>query len=121
MSYAEFKASTISIHALRVEGDPVYGYIGRAEDIFLSTPSGWRATINTAFDATQSVKFLSTPSGWRATDGVYNLIASITISIHALRVEGDHALQAVADARSINFYPRPPGGGRLDAAYFLCG
>ena len=98
MSYAEFKASTISIHALRVEGDPVYGYIGRAEDIFLSTPSGWRAT-----------------------DGVYNLIASITISIHALRVEGDHALQAVADARSINFYPRPPGGGRLDAAYFLCG
>ena len=68
-------------------------------------------------------------------DGVYNLIASITISIHALRVEGDcelrfnwsaeliisiHALRVEGDivpgqaecCKGSDFYPRPPGGGR---------
>ena len=57
----------ISIHALRVEGDPV------------------RA------GATQlPLGFLSTPSGWRAT-GLHSVIVfTAWISIHALRVEGDH-------------------------------
>ena len=66
---------------------------------------------------------------------MYNLVAKITISIHALRVEGDdthflrgdgfvlisiHALRVEGDMLwyqvtlfSFNFYPRPPGGGRL--------
>ena len=34
------------------------------------------------------------------------------ISIHALRVEGDR-LKYKTSARCIDFYPRPPGGGRL--------
>ena len=36
------------------------------------------------------------------------------ISIHALRVEGDQRLKIVLDLRSTHFYPRPPGGGRLN-------
>ena len=101
--------------------------------------------------------FLSTPSGWRATTRRPQIKHSYTISIHALRVEGDsmdfpakyialmisihalrvegdnftcistfqdkkisiHALRVEGDvAESIamrypkNFYPRPPGGGR---------
>ena len=58
-----------------------------------------------------SERFLSTPSARRATkfngmDG-----EALVISIHALREEGDcHSLLLVLAA--INFYPRPPRGGR---------
>ena len=56
----------ISIHALRVEGDKGDFVNLVKKDIFLSTPSGWRATY-------------------------HNMAAEIVgdISIHALRVEGD--------------------------------
>ena len=37
----------ISIHALRVEGDPMTLSHGLRSTIFLSTPSGWRATAKT--------------------------------------------------------------------------
>ena len=79
--------------------------------------------------------FLSTPSGWRATYGLFQQERrNADISIHALRVEGDnshkvfpavvrisiHALRVEGDAgplyhaaRRMDFYPRPPGGGRL--------
>ena len=36
------------------------------------------------------------------------------ISIHALRVEGDVASGSAGRSYVSNFYPRPPGGGRLD-------
>ena len=37
-------------------------------------------------------RFLSTPSGWRATSFIVPVLLLIqTISIHALRVEGDQA------------------------------
>ena len=57
---------TISIHALREEGDPADGLPEYNEDIFLSTPSARRAT-SKATDAAPCHK----------------------ISIHALREEGD--------------------------------
>ena len=80
-------------------------------------------------------KFLSTPSGWRATAGSgVNSVVAFSISIHALRVEGDHppkgdavqirlisihALRVEGDVMTADgetptwdFYPRPPGGGR---------
>ena len=82
------------------------------------------------------VQFLSTPSGWRATLRRISNPLSRTISIHALRVEGDafdalpmeqrsisiHALRVEGDdCKRVplcynyrNFYPRPPGGGRHD-------
>ena len=56
----------ISIHALREEGDLLMRYI--------------RQTLGT---------FLSTPSARRATDFYYPVFANLGISIHALREEGD--------------------------------
>ena len=43
-------------------------------------------------------------------------IRELTISIHALRVEGDFRCKAVR-GRLQNFYPRPPGGGRRCAQW----
>ena len=59
----------ISIHALRVEGDAIKQiFQGVIDFVFLSTPSGWRAT----------TRMIPRWRLWR-------------ISIHALRVEGDTA------------------------------
>ena len=58
------------------------------------------------------VQFLSTPSARRATREPDELPGGFFISIHALREEGD-GVQADVDARQIDFYPRPPRGGRL--------
>ena len=100
----------ISIHALRVEGD---------EEI--------------KDDPRVRILFLSTPSGWRATSTFCDIALKLNISIHALRVEGDttaiavlalkeisiHALRVEGDQKPVSFtlvyedfYPRPPGGGR---------
>ena len=57
----------ISIHALRVEGDRSVKSGSSSCEIFLSTPSGWRATTNTSSTVSPKSRFLSTPSGWRAT------------------------------------------------------
>ena len=80
---------TISIHALRGEGDRKL-YADR--------------------DALK--KFLSTPSAGRATAWPVPRALFFRISIHALRGEGDKG----CGQRQIfpaNFYPRPPRGGRL--------
>ena len=62
----KFNPTEISIHALRVEGDGAFATQEEGEKIFLSTPSGWRAT---------PFMLLRMPP--------------LRISIHALRVEGD--------------------------------
>ena len=46
------------------------------------------------------------------------LAQTLEISIHALREEGDSARICCSRFR-INFYPRPPRGGRRDAAGVL--
>ena len=56
-------------------------------------------------------EFLSTPSARRATHHRYQILTTDTISIHALREEGD-APACRQQARGPNFYPRPPRGGR---------
>ena len=100
----------ISIHALREEGDaaaaratarPANFYPrpprgGRRilpcffppKIIFLSTPSARRATRYQG-TLTKNTKFLSTPSARRATKAAQALRQAHTISIHALREEGD--------------------------------
>ena len=108
-SFTQFQ---ISIHALRVEGDFRSLLIRSLSAIFLSTPSGWRATLKRSPTTRKRRGFLSTPSGWRATGLRRYLGRGAPISIHALRVEGDW-LYAVQGLTSENFYPRPPGGGRL--------
>ena len=56
--------------------------------------------------------FLSTPSARRATAVGADRCAPACISIHALREEGD-VRHADHTGQQINFYPRPPRGGRL--------
>ncbi len=80
---------TISIHALREEGD-----LGR------TVPD------------LQPGLFLSTPSARRATDLLDRWNVSVEISIHALREEGDDVSIDEAGIDYSNFYPRPPRGGR---------
>ena len=80
---------TISIHALRDEGDRRQQKRHTMQRTFLSTPSARRATRNLRFFAAYS-----------------------PISIHALREEGDHTEPLRNPCRTY-FYPRPPRGGRL--------
>ena len=81
--------------------------------IFLSTPSARRATTTLNYPRIIR-KFLSTPSARRATEGIVGAIKRVTISIHALREEGDFR-PAPFRSGFTNFYPRPPRGGRLFA------
>ena len=90
-------------------GKPVFA--GFKLDKFLSTPSGWRATVKNlarAFNMSISIHALRVEGDrwWR------KLFNQKSISIHALRVEGDkNGSGDRGDER--DFYPRPPGGGRL--------
>ena len=79
----------ISIHALRGEGDGENDSKLACTELFLSTPSARRATLD------------------------FNLAVFIVhvISIHALRKEGDPTLTRTTPPLS-HFYPRPPRGGR---------
>ena len=56
-------------------------------------------------------EFLSTPSARRATNGKFSPVRYNTISIHALREEGDRDYNRSSEPQG-NFYPRPPRGGR---------
>ena len=56
--------------------------------------------------------FLSTPSARRATGDRQARAKAKAISIHALREEGDFS-NAHIPLGAVNFYPRPPRGGRL--------
>ena len=60
---------------------------------------------------TSQFLFLSTPSARRATVTSPDARLDRSISIHALREEGDLGMQQRAKEIQ-NFYPRPPRGGR---------
>ena len=130
--YAQGTAVDISIHALREEGDgsTQTGNTG-ALDFYPRPPRGGRRPGKLVLDCVYL--FLSTPSARRATHHCKILRCSPSISIHALREEGDaavyikrlteiisiHALREEGDCCAptpamspCNFYPRPPRGGR---------
>ena len=68
-----------------------------------------------------SLKFLSTPSGWRATSFMFAKGALLSISIHALRVEGD--LLPIHNVVSIFRFLSTPSGWRATAKtdkVFVC-
>ena len=126
----------ISIHALREEGDASLTLKAQIEKIFLSTPSARRATYQTLRRKTKNEDFYPRPPRGGRLDGSRKTLKIYTISIHALREEGDSsttweyqpkrpflstpsARRATRHNHSYqqgleNFYPRPPRGGRLD-------
>ena len=105
--------------------------------VFLSTPSARRATALRLHLRTHRadfyprpprggrrgdlgamcfyLKFLSTPSARRATAAGQDSAAGQQISIHALREEGDLWPFCGPPCR-VDFYPRPPRGGRQTLA-----
>ena len=85
---------------------------GASTTLFLSTPSARRATELGYAAMSALLEFLSTPSARRATSQNHNNTWSKSISIHALREEGDQRRTAYPVLRRY-FYPRPPRGGRL--------
>ena len=80
---------------------------------FLSTPSGWRATLPAVYD--QSLSYYISIHALRVEGDLFglNVWCEYKISIHALRVEGDVHLVTDRNVAVEHFYPRPPGGGRL--------
>ena len=127
-------ADRISIHALRVEGDRGHLMSSNRGDRFLSTPSGWRATAGRVGNSPPAMHFYPRPPGGGRPlkSQYYGLFKNI--SIHALRVEGDvckiirrkqlfkflstpsgwraTSTHTALEIALMNFYPRPPGGGR---------
>ena len=100
----------ISIHALREEGDIFVSISGSIFIRFLSTPSARRAT---AFNVIKGAKEIISIHALRE-EGDRSAIQSLRksmISIHALREEGDQSTSCDKHSKS-NFYPRPPRGGR---------
>ena len=79
----------ISIHALRVEGDDRSANRVRGSfRYFYPRPPGGGRLMQKLCDK-MGMEFLSTPSGWRATVRGQAGYCKGLISIHALRVEGD--------------------------------
>ena len=105
-----FHGLGISIHALREEGDALSAAMtANPIDFYPRPPRGGRPTALTA--ARTTVEFLSTPSARRATGVSVGYRIDTIISIHALREEGDRHRNA-QQGDHVNFYPRPPRGGR---------
>ncbi len=106
--------TTISIHALREEGDRTRVKRGHCIERFLSTPSARRATGRAAKIFAFSFLFLSTPSARRATRGVGSRFStSIFLSTPSARRATRGRVQR--SYQQGNFYPRPPRGGRRAA------
>ena len=104
------KAYLISIHALREEGDIHLHQLGlMLINFYPRPPRGGRRRYCQRKRTT--MRFLSTPSARRATHPGVLLQWPRTISIHALREEGDAFCRRVC-AFGGYFYPRPPRGGR---------
>ncbi len=102
----------LSTRALQVESDTPLGLSQRICFIFLSTPSGWRATIMRYFVNLPLSYFYPRPPGGGRQHPKQSCYNPAPISIHALRVEGDHKKHLFCKLSHIYFYPRPPGGGR---------
>ena len=84
------------------------------KSLFLSTPSGWRATIQAATAATLISLFLSTPSGWRATAQSFRKSIALRLYFYPRPPGGGRLAPSTNKCvNKVYFYPRPPGGGRL--------
>ena len=104
-------SDSISIHALRGEGDFEIAVSVPPSFAFQSTPSVGRATRGQRLHAKRNSNFNPRPPwGGRREDRDYTQ-KEIAISIHALRGEGDRCA-GTATKETSYFNPRPPWGGR---------
>ena len=94
----------ISIHALREEGDCLVIVGGFGVLQFLSTPSARRATLGLFDGLFPRREFLSTPSARRATINFQLPRIPRSISIHALREEGDGVNKLLGGNMSISIH-----------------
>ena len=90
MDVVDYLKTKISIHALRGEGDHNITRHDRQADPHFNPrpPWGGRLTV-IGFFLCDDFLFQSTPSVGRATNAFCHFAASLDISIHALRGEGD--------------------------------
>ena len=131
--YRPYSRQSISIHALRGEGDACRGYylwiyknfnprppwggrhythVGeKVNEVFQSTPSVGRATINRRACRRYSLNFNPRPPWGGRRDCARLTKETVIISIHALRGEGD-LCGISAQGLQKHFNPRPPWGGR---------
>ena len=111
MTEANTSAVTISIHALREEGDAMSSFGLPLIALFLSTPSARRATLEVRAVRRVGADFYPRPPRGGRQVCRAEAPAGQIISIHALREEGDTATTSPHGSQSY-FYPRPPRGGR---------
>ena len=139
MSTAKVLWISISIHALREEGDHGPVSFSPMNRLFLSTPSARRATLalpdlrrqgNNFYPRPprggrpkfgektgEFIEFLSTPSARRATLADYLGLPTKVISIHALREEGDATTRQKKTQQPISIHAlREEGDVRTSAA-----
>ena len=101
----------ISIHALRVEGDePPEPPEPTPGNFYPRPPGGGRQTGNVTGIHTHWISIHALRV--EGDEDYAGNFGQAMISIHALRVEGDRPV-CFRQAACRNFYPRPPGGGRL--------
>ena len=101
---------SISIHALREEGDQSAEPSYRFPCYFYPRPPRGGRHLRVDDEQVHDT-FLSTPSARRATQRRRAARRARQISIHALREEGDPCGWTSTPTHSY-FYPRPPRGGR---------
>ena len=109
----------ISIHALREEGDAQGHQASGSQIIFLSTPSARRATVRQAVRRSGGSDFYPRPPRGGRRCRRADRWRGHSISIHALREEGDQTSQ-VKKLHRHDFYPRPPRGGRRQSSKQIC-
>ena len=126
----------ISIHSLRMEGDPSIPHIGVEWYAFQSTPSAWRETSAGGCDSVITIISIHSLRMEGDPPAFVVFKEEKHISIHSLRMEGDPSASAWRTASRISihslrmegdmffgrsallrrhFNPLPPHGGRLKA------
>ena len=86
-------------------------------NVFQSTPSAWRET-KSQRKHPGNRSFQSTPSAWRETRPPCPDRVVSKISIHSLRMEGDHR-RSIHVSWHCYFNPLPPHGGRPNPCFNL--
>ena len=105
------RCRTISIHALREEGDGTFHFHVTLSGQFQSTPSARRATPVELAPRCLPFYFNPRPPRGGRRGKFCRACKSYGISIHALREEGDRSF-LLCLAVHTHFNPRPPRGGR---------